>query len=278
MKINMGMAPIPLQGAENLPRWRHPVVLLFVMAAAMPLAFSVWSALLNNFVVEVADFDGVKIGWLQSVREIPGFLAIGVIAIIIFIREQVLGVVSLFALGLATAVTSFFPSFEGLLVTTMLGSLGFHYYETVNQSLQLQWIDRQRAPQVLGWLVAMGSAASLLAYGLIVVGWKFYGLTYQTAYMLGGGATIALAVFCFLAYPQYESPTPQTKHMVLRRRYWLYYLLQFMAGARRQIFIVFAAFMMVERFGYEVHTLTALFLINYIANIVFAPSELVSTR
>lgn len=262
---------LTLDQAQSLPLWRRPITLLFVMAAAMPLAFAVWSALLNNFVVEVASFDGVKIGWLQSVREIPGFLAIGVIAIIIFIREQVLGLVALIALGLATAVTSFFPTFEGLLITTMISSIGYHYYETVNQSLQLQWIDRARAPQVLGWMVAAGSAASLVAYGLIVVGWKFFGLTYQAAYMIGGGATVVLALFCFLAYPNFEAPVAQRKQMILRRRYWLYYAMQFMAGARRQIFIVFAAFMMVERFGFEVHTLTALFLINYVANIIFAP-------
>ena len=64
---------------------------------------------------------------------------------------------------------------------------------------------------------------------------------------------------------------PQIKNMVLRRRYWLYYALQFMSGARRQIFLVFAAFMMVERFGFEVHEVTALFLINFVANMIFAP-------
>ncbi len=82
---------------------------------------------------------------------------------------------------------------------------------------------------------------------------------------------MAIAVFCLLAYPQFEAPHPQLKTLVLRRRYWLYYALQFMSGARRQIFVVFAAFMMVERFGFEVHEMTALFLINYLANMVFAP-------
>ena len=55
------------------------------MAAAMPIAFATWSALLNNFVIEVASFTGREIGWLQSVREIPGFLAIGVI--VLAVRE-----------------------------------------------------------------------------------------------------------------------------------------------------------------------------------------------
>ncbi|MBN2905132.1 MAG: MFS transporter [Rhodobacteraceae bacterium] len=262
---------VRLAEAQDLPLWRRPVSLLFLMAFAMPVAFATWSALLNNFVIEAAGFTGVEIGWLHSVREIPGFLAVGVIALILFIREQVLGVVALMMLGMATAVTAWFPSLGGLLTVTMLSSIGFHYFETVNQSLQLQWIDRERAPQTLGWLVAAGSAASLLAYGLLVLTWKAFDLSYNFVYLVSGGFTAAVAVFCLLAYPQFEAPNPQVKRLILRRRYWLYYLLQFMAGARRQIFVVFAAFMMVERFGFEVHEVTALFMINFLANMGFAP-------
>ncbi len=245
--------------------------MLFLMAMAMPIAFSTWSALLNNFVIEVAGFDGSDIGWLHTVREIPGFFAVGVIAIIIFVREQVLGLVSLALLGVATGITAWFPSMGGILTITMLSSIGFHYYETVNQSLQLQWIDKARAPQTLGWLISAGSAATLVVYLLIVAMWETLGLTYNTVYLLSGGLTACIALFCLFAYPQFEAPNPQIKKMILRRRYWLYYALQFMAGARRQIFIVFAGFMMVEKFGFEVHEVTALYLINLVANIVVAP-------
>ncbi len=262
---------VPLADARHLPLWRRPITLLFLMAAAMPIAFATWSALLNNFVIEMASFDGSDIGWLHTVREIPGFFAIGVIAIIIFVREQVLGLVSLILLGVATAMTAWFPTLGGILTITMLSSIGFHYYETVNQSLQLQWLDKLRAPKILGWLVAAGSAATLLAYVLIVLTWETLGLTYNTVYLIAGGVTAAIAIFCLFAYPQFEAPHPQVKKMVLRRRYWLYYLMQFMAGARRQIFVVFAGFMMVEKFGFEVHEVTALFLINLVANMIFAP-------
>ncbi|AXI55724.1 hypothetical protein SuNHUV7_24240 (plasmid) [Pseudoseohaeicola sp. NH-UV-7] len=262
---------VPLADARALPLWRRPTTLLFLMAAAMPIAFATWSALLNNFVIEVADFDGSDIGLLHTVREIPGFLAVGVIAIIIFMREQVLGLVSLILLGAATAITAWFPSLGGILTITMLSSIGFHYYETVNQSLQLQWLPKDRAPQVLGWLVAAGSAATLFSYGLIVLLWEPLGLTYNIVYMLSGGLTAAIALFCLLAYPQFEAPNPQIKRLILRKRYWLYYALQFMSGARRQIFVVFAGFMMVEKFGFAVHEVTALYLINLLANMVFGP-------
>ena len=262
---------LSLSETANLPVWRRPIALLFVTAAAMPIAFATWSALLNNFVIEVANFDGSDIGWLHTVREIPGFLSIGVIAVLMLMREQVLGLVSLALLGVATALTAHFPSLGGILVITMLSSIGFHYYETVNQSLQLQWLPKDRAPRMLGWMLAVGSGATLVSYGLIVLLWDRLGLTYNLVYTIAGGFTALIAVAAFLVFPQFQADVVQSKKMVLRRRYWLYYALQFMAGARRQIFIVFAGFMMVERFGFDVHQVTSLFLINLVANMIFAP-------
>ena len=265
------MQIITLLEAQSSAFWRRPIFLLFVMSAAMPIAFATWSALLNNFVVEVADFDGADIGMLHSVREIPGFLAVGVIALIIFVREQVIGLFALVLLGVATAMTGWFPKMAGILTLTLLSSIGFHYYETVNQSLQLQWIPKDRAPLVLGWLLAMGSAASLVAFGVIVVTWEWLELSYNVAYSVSGAITASIAVACIIIYPQFQSPTLQHKTMILRKRYWLYYALQFMAGARRQIFMVFAGFMMVERFGFAVHELTALYLINLTLNMLLGP-------
>ncbi|ETX15482.1 membrane protein [Roseivivax halodurans JCM 10272] len=262
---------VPLGQARDLPIWQRPVTLLFLMAIAMPLSFATWSALLNNFVIEAAEFDGSDIGWLHSVREIPGFLAVGVIAVIVFMREQVLALVSLTLLGAATAVTAWFPSLGGILTITMLSSIGFHYYETVNQSLTLQWLPKDRAPQILGWMLAAASASALVAYGVIVMTWESLDLSYNTVYMASGGLTILITLYCAIAMPQFEAPEPQIKRFVLRKRYWLYYALQFMSGARRQIFVVFAGFMMVERFGFEVHEVTGLMLVTLVANIVCAP-------
>ncbi|RME15687.1 MAG: MFS transporter [Alphaproteobacteria bacterium] len=267
----MARRTLNLEEARTLPRWRHPVMLLALVAAAMPVAFSTWSALLNNFVIEIGGFTGVEIGWLHTLREVPGFLAIGVIVLIMFAREQTLLLFNLALLGAATALTAWFPSLGGILTITILSSIGFHYFETVNQSLQLQWIPKAEAPRTIGRLVAVGSGASLLAYGLLVLTWKTFDLDYNLVYMVSGGLTVAAALFAWLAWPNFESPEPQIKSFVLRRRYWLYYVLQMMAGARRQIFTVFAAFMMVERFGLEVHQITALFMINFVANMIFAP-------
>ena len=263
---------MPLSETDLLPRWQRPEALLYLMAAAMPLSFATWSALLNNFVIEVAAFTGKEIGWLHTVREIPGLLAVVVIVILLAIREQILALLMLALLGAATAVTGWCTSFNGLLVMTLLSSIGFHYFDTVNQSLQLQWIDKARAPVVLGRIVAVGAGASLAAYAAIVALWDALSLDYNTVYLASGGVTIALALFAAWAFPQFQAPHAQHRHMVLRRRYWLYYALQFMAGARRQIFVVFAGFMMVERFGMKVSEMTLLLLCNYLINMAVAPT------
>ena len=89
--------------------------------------------------------------------------------------------------------------------------------------------------------------------------------------MAAGAGTVRIAGVAWIAYPRGQAPTPQSRKMVLRRRYWLYYALEFMAGARRQIFVVFAGFMMVEKFGFQVHEVTALYLINLGVIMIVAP-------
>ncbi len=237
----------------------------------MPISFAIWAALLNNFVVEVSNFSGVEIGWLQTVREIPGFLAVGVILILFWFREQNLAILALIALGTATAATGFFPSFSGLLITTIIGSFGFHYFETVNQSLQLQWIPKENAPWIIGLLIASGSGASLLAYSVVAFGWQYFDFSFKGVYFAAGLTTIFIALACYIFFPVFENSVKQNIKLEVKAKYWLYYLLQFFAGARRQIFVVFAAFMMVEKFHLHVHELTALFLANYLLNIIFAP-------
>ncbi|MEQ9606161.1 MAG: MFS transporter, partial [Kiloniellaceae bacterium] len=254
-----------------LARWRRPEVLLLLMAAGVPLSFATWQALINNFAYERAAFGGIEIGIMQSLREVPGFLAFGVVFLLFLIREQRLAVLSLALLGLGTAATGFFPSVIGIYATTVIMSLGYHYYETLQISLSLQWIDKVRAPETLGRLIAAGSLTSIVVYGLVWLTSDLLAMDYLWIYMIGGGATAVIALVAWLGFPQFKQPVEQHKHMVLRKRYWLYYALVFMSGARRQIFIVFAGFLMVEKFGYDVGAIALLFLLNSAINIWLAP-------
>jgi len=248
----------------------NPISLLILMSIAMPIAFNAWSAMLNNFVVEKAAFTGVEIGILQSLREVPGFLSFTLIFVLLIIKEQTFAVFALALLGLGVCMTGFFPTVYGLYFTTILMSTGFHYFEAVKQSLSLQWLSKEEAPMVLGRLLAVGSLTSLIVYGCLWALLEVFQLPYFINFVIAGGICILLAFVMYIGFPTFPSKVEQNQNLVLRKRYWLYYLLTFLSGARRQIFVVFAAFLMVEKFGYSASQVTLLFLINYAFNWVFA--------
>ena len=250
--------------------WQTPTNLLLLMSVSLPIAFATWMALLNNFVIERAAFTGAEIGMLQSIREIPGFLAFTAVLVLLLIKEQTLAYVALAMMGIGVALTGYFPSVVGLYLTTLLMSTGFHYFETIKQSLSLQWLTKEEAPAALGKMVAYGSMASLVVYSSLWLSERYLSLPFATLYLIGGGCCVALVLLMWLAFPRFEGHTVQRKHLLMRKRYWLYYALTFMGGARRQIFVVFAGFLMVEKFGYDVSDIAALYLVNHLFNWAFA--------
>jgi predicted MFS family arabinose efflux permease len=255
---------------KSHPFFQKPESLLLTMAFIMPLVFSVWMVLLNNFVIEKAAFTGVEIGILQSLREIPGFLAFTVIYVLLFIKEQRLAILSLGITAVGVAITGFFPQVMGLYLTTMLMSIGFHYFETVNQSLTLQWINKSETPHFLGKILSVKAIASLLAYASVWILMDYFNVSYKITYLIFGGLGLVLTIILASAFKQFPPLVEQNKKFILRKRYWLYYALTFFSGARRQIFVVFAGFLMVEKFHYSVAEISALFLINYVFNWLFA--------
>ncbi len=262
---------MPRHPKNHRDAWFTPEILLIVMAAAMSVSFSVWQALLNNFVVERAAFSGVEIGILQSLREVPGFLAFAVVFLLLLLREQSLALLALGLTGLGVALTGQFPSELGLYLTTVIMSVGFHYYETVQQSLTLQWIGKDRSPLVMGRQLSARSLAALAAFALVWAGMEWFQLDYAWLYLMAGGLTLLVAVGAWLLFPRFPQKTVQHKSLVFRKRYWLFYALTFMGGARRQIFIVFAGFMLVERFGFSAADIALLFLLNHLINVWLAP-------
>ena len=242
---------------------------LIVLTIASSVGLQAWLILFNNFAVEVAGLQGNHVGMIQSVREIPGFLALLAIFVIIFIKEHRLSALSILFLGIGLAATGIFPSYPGLLLTTLVASFGFHYFETTNQSLTLQYFDKHTSPWVFGKLRSLSAAASI---GIGVFIYLFASiLDFTQIYLVIGVMIIAAGLWGFLKDPADSNIVPQHKKMIFRKKYWLFYFLTFMGGARRQIFMAFAVFLLVKRFQFSVHEVTALFVINNLINYFLSP-------
>lgn len=242
---------------------------LIVLTVASTVGLQSWRTLFNNFAVDVARLNGQQVGIIQSLRELPGFLTLLVVFAIRIVAEHRLSSLSVLLLGLGVAITGFFPSYLGLGLTTVLMSFGFHYYETTNQSLTLQYFDRDTAPWVFGKQRSY-AAASSVGIGLAIWGLdRWFG--YVGTYLTIGGLIACIALWGFSQNPTHSDTVMQHKKMIFRRKYWLFYFLTFMAGARRQIFATFAVFLLVEKFHYSVGDITLLFVLNNIINYFVTP-------
>ena len=250
---------------EQKPMLRY----LIVLTIASVVGLQTWMILFNNFAVELAGLNGQQVGGIQSVREIPGFLALLVVYVLLVIREHRLAALSIILLGIGIAATGLFPSYAGLLATTLLMSFGFHYYETVNQSLTLQYFSKRTSPLVFGRLRSLAAASTIIASLLIFLLGGM--VSYTTIYLLLGGLVAVAGLWALFQDPTHDKIAVQHRKMIFRRRYLLYYFLTFMAGARRQIFIAFSVFLMVKVFDFSVREVTMLFIVNNSINYFLSP-------
>jgi len=240
-----------------------------VLTIASTVGLQAWRTLFDNFAVHVCNLEGFHVGILQSVREIPGFLALLAIYILLIIKEHRLSALSVLILGIGVCATGFFPSWIGLIFTTLVMSFGFHYFETTNQSLTLQYFDTKTSPWVLGKLRSFAAASNILAGILIFIAAPYF--EYHEIYAGIGFIVILAGAWAFFQDPVDKTLIPQHKKMIIRKRYFLFYFLTIMAGARRQIFVAFAVFLMVRQFEYSVQLISILFVINNIVNYVISP-------
>lgn len=253
-----------------IPSEQRPMLrFLLVLTVASTVGLQGWSILFNNFAVEVVGLNGGEVGLIQSIREIPGFLALLVVFVLLLIREHRLAALSILGLGIGVAVAGYFPTLGGLILTTLVMSFGFHYFETTNNSLTLQYFTRSTAPLVYGRLRSIAALASIATAALI---WVLGGIfDFKGMYLAIGGLVVLLGLWSLCQNPSSPDVPAQRQRMVLRRRYLLFYFLTFMSGARRQIFIAFSLFLLVKVFDFTVREMTVLFIINNAINFFLNP-------
>jgi len=258
MKRILGKLSADAISSEQRPMLRF----LVILTAASTIGLQGYTILFNNFAAEMVHLDGSKVGMIQSIREIPGLLTLLLVFVLLLVREHRLAALSVVLLGLGTAITGLFPTYSWLICTTVIMSFGFHYFESTNQSLTLQYFSTAVSPLIFGRLRALAAVSSVAA-GLMVY---FLGAVaqYREIYLAIGALVFLAGLWGLFQNPTHAGIIPQRKKMFLRRKYTLFYILTFLSGARRQIFVVFSILLLVQVFHFSVRDMTLLFIVNNI--------------
>lgn len=240
-------------------------MVVYVTASNLLLyfGFRVWQAMFNNFAVEEIGIGPGSIGWVQALREIPGLLGFLLGFLALAFSEVRIMALSVILLGAGTFLVGQAQTVPFLLISTVVMSIGFHFFYPSTTAVVLMMVNKKEAPKVLGQLRSLQEVAALLATGAVFLLAEQWG--YRTLFMVVGGLVLVGGLL-LLPMGGVKDGLPSRRKVVLRRQYWLYYTLAFLMGSRRHIFTTFAIFLLVQQYGINVKTTATLFLINSLIN------------
>ncbi|HLK16501.1 MAG TPA: MFS transporter [Fimbriimonadaceae bacterium] len=232
--------------------------------------FAVYSGVFQNFMKDELHATQLNYGVTESIREIPGLMAALMAGTLVAFAESRIAAIGLAITGIGIAWSGFVHALPPLVAVTFFWSVGFHLWATVQNAITMALAKGKEGGRHLGRMGGISQYATIAALGFAAVGAMLMPRNMYLPYFLVGGASIlAAAVFC--ASLTHHAHTGVRHRIVLRREYWLYYLLTFLEGCRRQIFSIFAALALILVYHQDVRQMLFVQLINAVLIAVTAP-------
>lgn len=245
-------------------------VLFLLVGVCLGLAQSVDGSTFNNFLKERFHMLILQRSALEMPRELPGFLVFIIIGFLYSLGDvrtaavaNILAAIGMFLLGIIP------PEYSIALVCIFIYSSGQHVYMPLSNSIAMNFANDGRLGRKLGQVSAANTAALVFGSALLFVIFKYIKVSYTVTFTLGAVAFLAAAILLMLMKP---GKLPKTKkRFVFKKEYKVFYILSILYGARKQIFITFGPWVLVDVFKQKVTTMTLLFFIISVLGIAFKP-------
>ena len=234
-------------------------------------ASGIFTATLNNYLAEVHHLSAEARGWLELPRELPGFLIMFVAgAMLTIFRETQMAAAAmvLTALG-AIGLGYLAPTHATLVVFIVIWSLGDHIIFAVEGPIGLKLADGGREGRRLGQFGGARNLGTILGVGVIYVLARFLGDRFSLFYAIAAGsALIAGVLYARLQIGLGDTPS---RRLVYKKKYRLFYAISALFGIRKQIFLAFGAWVLVEIHGVPVSTIALLYFIAASLGVILRP-------
>lgn len=241
--------------------------LLWVAAFSLYVGFGIYSACAPNFATEILHIKPMQIGFLEAVRELPGFLCVGIAALTMSIAEPIVGAVAVLLTAGGIGAYAIINGVPSLLVYSFIWSTGLHTWMPLSSSLTLNLAKDDDKGARLGQTAGVGSLGSLLGMA-IVMNWA-HALSYQVWFVMAA-CLIVMAVFILFTLRR-DIGHGNKPRMVWKPKYRRYYILSLLEGGRKQVFFTFAPYTLTKIYHEPLKTMAMLMVINGIVNMIGAP-------
>ena len=229
--------------------------------------FGAYFSTFNNFAVEALKMTPSQLGLLESLRELPGFLIVLVAALTMRIAEPILSAIALFLFAVGLGAYYLVYDMHSLILYSLIWSVGVHVWMTLSPSMAMSLADENNKGRRLGQFGAVGAFGTICGMILVLLIGKLVG--FRNIFVIAGAVLAAGAVSVSMISKNIGHK--EKPRLVLKRKYLLYYLLIFLEGCRKQIFITFAVFAMITNYGTPLRMVAALMIVNQLTNVLFAP-------
>ena len=232
--------------------------------------FAVYSGVFQNFMRDELHATQIAFGITESLRELPGLLAALTTATLIAFAESRIAAIGLAITAVGIAVSGFMHALPPLIAITMFWSIGFHLWATVSSAITVALAKGKESGRHLGRMSGIAAMATIGGLGFATLGsWLLPKNAYVPYFVVAGAAILSAAIIC--ASLTHHAHGGERQSMVIRREYWLFYLLTFLEGCRRQIFSIFAGLALIIVYHQDVRAMLLVQLVNSVLITITAP-------
>lgn len=252
--------------------WSRQLILMAVAVFFINFGQGLFRGASTNFYIDTLRMNGTQVLWLAGFREIPGLLLMFIAAIFMHLPLTWGAAAAILLMGIGYGLYGAIHSYLALIPIAILASLGFHYWMPLQGAITMGLVPKEQSGLVMGTITSVRSLASIAGMGFLALAASFWQALSLRAYYVIGGVLIALAAILILRLPRDVGAAPQgQRRLLLKRCYWLYYVLTFFEGSRMQVFGTFGTLVLVDNYGLAVWQISLLLLISGIVNLVLGP-------
>lgn len=230
----------------------------------------IYGTTFNNFLSDEFNMSSIERGRLELPRELPGFLCALLSGALYFTSESKAAAIAslLIAIGMGM-LTLTEGSHTMLIIALLFWSAGTHLTLPLTSSIAMQLAPPRSRGTLLGRLRALDAVSMIIGCTIV---WLAFGKWHYDGLFIAAAISAAISALSFTMLPDFGSSGQPRPKFVWDRRYGLFYLLNILFGARKQLFLTFGPWVLVRVFNQPPSTFVRLWIISAPLAALFNPT------
>lgn len=233
-------------------------LILFMLASAcIGISQSIDASVFNNFLSDTFHLTVSQRTIMEFPRELPGFLVVFVSGALIFIGDvRIASLANMIAAFGLLGLGHFSSDFYVMMAWMTVYSMGQHLFMPMSNSIGMNLAEDGNLGKVLGRINGLNTAAYMGTSLITAFIFRHMKVNYSIAFSIAALAFMSSSILILFMKP--HKPKSKGKKFFLRKEYKLFYWLNVLYGARKQIFITFGPWVLIKVFSQGVSTFAVL--------------------